>query len=494
MVVFAPRYCTGKIIMKLLPGYYASSLLFLFLLLILLQTSISAEDIELFRIRILNRAGGPVEVSSDKGVSFTRVGMVTDAAITTVEGFLAAKYAASGTIAAIAVHGLRIKTGGMMSDARNENRIISILPVEFHAEPAKFGGHIAGNSGIMTNIPAGTSIFRNLSPLTGNQVYLQKSGSLINLPYNYHPQINDRILIIVAHLNRIPNEIIFENRKDGIVEARYDNRKEIIAIVRHPVTGIGRFDATGYTGVGAINTNHPGVITISTSPLNGGEFGPSKQETRGGFQIVPATHALSLDISPQYMVIAPLDRQTELEGTAPLFNGCIGLASDIANEKSRYYADMRSEKSDWSSLPAIVGKNDYALSQGKGNIRHMAYLRLSFPSHQEGWVKMQIQESAKEYLNNSRVIAIKDRYIIDSDLISLSMNKISKNRVEYVNLYMDGEFRGVSNQPPYSFVFKTSDFPKGEHHMEMNAIDYSGKIIASETSMIYIKQVNERKR
>ncbi|MHB1456978.1 MAG: hypothetical protein ACYC0V_08700 [Armatimonadota bacterium] len=441
----------------------------------------------MFRIRILNRAGGHIEVSADKGINYHRVGMVTKAAITTAQGFLAAKYTDNGTIAATAVHGLRIKTGGTTSGTRYENRIISILPSEFHVEPAKFGGHAARSSGIMTNISAGTSIFRNLAPFTGNQVCLEKSGLLTKLPHDYTPQVNDRFVIIVTLPDKLPNEIVFENRKDGIVEAHYGNRKEIIAVVKQPVTGVGRFDATGYTGIGAINTNHPGVITISTAPLNGGEFGSSKQETRGGFQIVPFKHALTLGISAQLMVVAPVEKGKELEGTPPLFNSCIGLASDSINAQTSYYADMKTETSDWEPFPALVGKKDNALSKNSvGAVKHMAYLRIHFPSYKHEWILSQIQKSTTDYMNNSRIAANKQKSIIQSNLVSLSMDGTYRNNTEYVNLYLDGVFRGVSNQAPYGFIFNASDFSPGEHYMEMNAIDANGRVILSKNSTFYI--------
>ena len=468
--------------MKLISKYIIC--IFLLLQLFLLQQPVrSADNSELFRIKILNRPGGRIEVSSDKGMNYSRVGMVTDAAITTAEGFLAAKYAANGTIAATAVHGLRIKTSGATSGSRYENRIISILPIEFHTEPERFGGHVAGNSGIMTNIPAGTSIFRNLAPFAGNQVYLQKSGILSKLPFDYSPEINDSLVIIVSLPDVMPNEIIFENRKDGTVEARYGDRKEVIATVKQPVTGIGRFDATGYTGVGAINTNHGGVITVSTAPLNGGEFGPSKLETRGGFQIVPSKHASTLNISPQLMIVAPVDADKQLEGSSPLFCGCIGLAFDSSDERTCFYADMKTDTSDWLPLPSLVGKYDDALI-GPG--KRMAYLRLRLPVYTKKWVVSQIQKSTTDYLNISRMNAAKKNQIINDNIISLSMDKIFKNNAEYVNLYLDGEFRGVSNQPPYGFIFRASDFSPGEHYMEMNAVDFNGKVISSQNKIFYI--------
>ena len=67
--------------------------------------------------------------------------------------------------------------------------LINILPREFAQTPNLFGGHVSGLSGIYTNIPVGTSIFRELSPLVGNPVFLENGsdGDLQPLPLNYIP-------------------------------------------------------------------------------------------------------------------------------------------------------------------------------------------------------------------------------------------------------------------------------------------------------------------
>ncbi|MHB1000200.1 MAG: Ig-like domain-containing protein [Armatimonadota bacterium] len=460
-------------------------LLVFLIITIFVPSAYAAENLELFRIRILNSDGGPIEVSSDKGSSYLRVGSVTHAATTSKEGFLASIYANPGTVAVTAVHGIRIKVAGNKSLSRAENRVISIIPKEFDTTPKGFGGHIAGSSGICTDIPAGTGIFRNLAPFAGNPVYLDTHGSLIPLPDGYNPKQGDVIVIIVNIPSPYPKEIIFENRKGGSVEVIYADKREKIAIVEQPVKGTGRFDATGYTGIGRINTNHTGVVTVSTASLNGGEIGSTK-ETRGGFQIVPSNHARSLDISPQIMIVAPVSPSTHLEGTEPIFSKYIGLIYDPSDEKRNFNVKIKTVSSDWIPIPEIIGKRDNSLVSLPGSGESVTFIKLIFPEITTDWVVGQIQRSYQEHINLSKQQAAKNGTLITDESITLSMSKSGMKNISYVNLYIDGSFRGVSNNPPYVFTINATALSPGEHHAELRAVDNGGNLLDKITKNFFI--------
>ena len=102
----------------------------------------------------------------------------------------------------------------------------------------------------------------------GNPVFVERGHQLVALPEDYIPIDGETFVIVVKRPRRMPSEIDFENRAGGEVIAKFpDGTSEAIAHVDRPVTGVGRYDATTFTGVGAINTNHGGVITISTAPV-----------------------------------------------------------------------------------------------------------------------------------------------------------------------------------------------------------------------------------
>ncbi|MGQ9579893.1 MAG: hypothetical protein ACUVT8_02985 [Armatimonadota bacterium] len=287
---------------------------------------------EVYRIRIENVSSGLVQVSLDRGRTYWTVGQVIHPANARIIGFAAASYTPAGTIAAIATHGIRIKTGQLTRTSGKSQMplIFSVVPHQFAKLPHMYGGHIPRSSGILTNIDAGHSIFRNQSPYVGNPVFIERGGNLEPLPEDYLPAVGDVFVINVEKPDGAPHWIEFENKTNGKVTAHFDDGRafEIAKVVR-PVRGIGRYDGTTYTGTGAINTNHGGVITIATAPgMPSATKEGGAKETRGGFMIQPIRHATEQhEFSPQVMVIAPPDNSDKrLEGVAPLFRNCINLA------------------------------------------------------------------------------------------------------------------------------------------------------------------------
>src|SRR5579875_658128 len=85
-------------------------------------------DTEVFRIRIVNAADGAIQVSDDGGERWQLVGRVTAPATQSLMGYLASGYAPPSTVAATAVHGLRIRVGDLTSAYP---LMINILPEEF---------------------------------------------------------------------------------------------------------------------------------------------------------------------------------------------------------------------------------------------------------------------------------------------------------------------------------------------------------------------------
>lgn len=381
--------------------YSLRNILLVSLLIISCTSAYSSETRELYRIRIINIGYGTISVSADGGNSYFPVGRVTRPAVESIKGYTASIYADPSTVAAIAVHAIRIK----ISDTRESeegSRIFSILPREFTKATKGFGGHIAGLSGICTDIPTGTAIFRNLAPFVGNPVYRLVGERMVSLSEGYTPTKGDVFIIVVNIPCRYPREITFENKPGGKVEAAYSDGTDIIARVESPVRGVGRFDATGYTGVGRINTNHTGVLTISTAPIAKGEKDGGPVETRGGFMIQPSRHAKTSVNPAQVLVVAPISKSAPwLEGMPPLFAGYIGLADDPQNVENSFRVDMKAAFSDWIPLTAFVGRKDNAfmnLPSGAGKLTH---IRIRFPVISAEWIKSQLERCNREYLETN---------------------------------------------------------------------------------------------
>lgn len=441
-----------------------------------LSTHLSASEndlTEMYRIRVTNCVDGAVQVSLDEGKSYVTVGRVTCPASKCIQGFAASGYAADGRVTATAVHAIRIKSG--MNGGVPQ--VFSIIPREFAKPSNAFEtGEVAGDSGIYTDIPAGTAIFRNLSPLVGNPVFLEKGEILRPLPSGYVPSLSDTLVIVAQAHDRQPIEVIIENRKGGPVRAVYPDQEETIAVVERPVLGIGRFDATEYTGVGCINTNHPGVITVSTAPLL---IKGKNGEPRGGFQILPSKHAVRIGYIPQYMVVAPPTADSPcLEGMPLLFSEYVGLAYDPFSPKNSFRVDVQVGDGDWRPLPVLVGKHDDALTDIEG--KSVTRIRLRFPERSSVWLRRQLSIAADDYLST--------RYggkPPASGVLSFSPPGRDLRDVRFASLYVDGEFRGINGNSPYSFSVDAGKLSVGEHCVEIRASDDSGAAVSSAKHWFY---------
>ncbi len=357
--------------------------------------------VEAWRIRIQNFAEGPIEVSTDRGQTWTLVGRVSVPATESLMGYLAAGYAPIGTVAATAVHGIRIRLGDTASSYPS---MINIVPKEFAVTPNYFGGHIAGSSGIYTNIPSGVGIFRELAPYVGSPTYLVKNGQLVPLTSSYVPQIGDTLMILSKRRANELKSIVFENRTGGAVTATYaDGTSEVVTHVVKPVLGVGRFDGTSYTGVGAVNTNHTCVITIGTAPVSDSKLMEGDgDERRGGFQIEPYYHNTQTEEegAPQVMVIGQDHAQLPtLEGRAPLFYGGITLAWSPNDPAHSWICDVQTALTGdkWLPMPTMVGDQDNAIAQ-----RGITAFRLHRDIGDSDliWLRKDIAEVNKNYQSN----------------------------------------------------------------------------------------------
>ena len=445
---------------------------------IILIAGHATADQELYRIRVVNSVSGPVEVSADGGKTYLKVGKVTRPATSSSRGYAASVYAVPGTVAATAVHSIRIKTAGVKECSRNASKVISIVPLEFAQSPTGFGGFTSDSSAICTDIPTGQAIFRNLSSFVGNRVFRQAGGELMPLADGFVPQAGDGLIVIVTLPERYPETITIENRADGKVEVVYPDGKKTIAKVERPVRGVGRFDATGYTGVGRINTNHTGVLTISTAPIARGAKDGGPVETRGGFMIQPSRHAKLAQEIAQVMIVAPISVGW-LEGAPPLFSGHFGLHHDPADETKSFLVDARKKGADWSPLPQVVGVHGDALAS-------LTDFRIRFPGLTPEWVKSQLAKCSSAYNEVCRARAIKSGSLVSGNL-TLELPPKGLEGVRLVNLYVDGQFRGATNARPYVFSLNTDAMSKGEHSAELRAVDGSGTTIRQLKKVFFVQ-------
>ena len=318
----------------------------------------SGAPVEVFRLRIINTAGGTIEASRDAGASWISVGRVV-APVTRVnpKGFTASKWAAASAVCATAVNAIHIKVANNPETGRG--MIFSLVPAGI-VTGAALGRSL---SSVVTDIPGGEGIFGGgLSPTINSPVALERDGLSAPLVADYAPAEGDALVIIARAPVRPVAELIFENKFGGIITLRYaDGEEKPIGTVLRPVIGIGRFPGTVDAAAGRVRANHAGVIDISTSPLG----------MVGGFQIIPRGHAGSPEMSyvvstTQWMVVGPISAlDPSWEGIAPLFAGFLApdyRPDDITGRHddwmqrllSRCLVQARVKSGPWQNMPRIV--------------------------------------------------------------------------------------------------------------------------------------------
>ena len=461
--------------------------------------------VELHRLRLSNRRGGPIEVSTDSGRTWRTIGRVVRPATSTAEGHIAAEYAPPGTVAAVAVHGLRMRISaddGML----HAPRLLSIVPREFVGDfkLAGYGGVVAGASGIGTDIPAGASIFRGLAPLTGNPIYFEESsGRFIPLPGTFLPTGKGETFLIPVWIpKRRLAQVIFENRTGGKVTVTWDDGKtEVPCYVLSPVFGVGRFDGTAYTGVGRLNTAHTGVITVSTAPIDGGLPEGVGRERRGGFQISPAWHnsRCAEAGAPMVMTVGYLNdagrpdhHLRSLEGVAPLFKDQVCLAGQAP------VADCAIDGGPWEPIPTLLGSDPDALAAAGLNAhfhaeglartcsKGMTALRIRLPHLTPQTSEKMAGIAHTEYKKLRLAAAKSGEARIVNGILALTATPPNAGEIAYVRLLVDGRPRGFTNVQPFTLSWDTTTFPDGEYVVEAQALDQNGAILDTSARRVYV--------
>jgi hypothetical protein len=334
--------------------------------------------------------------------------------------------------------------------------------------PKGFGGQIPGQAGILTDIKAGTSIFKDLSPTLGSKVFLKMDDKLYELPPSYTLEEGEELVIIVEE-RELPREIIFENKEGGNVYLFKEGKREVIAQVRKALMGIGRFDGTEFTGIGKLNTVHPGAITVSTVQGGANKFDFTLS---GGFQIVPFYEELPsyIPTSPSYIIVS------SSPGSHPLFDGTIGIW-DWRGQGFKVEVSWDGMK--WEEIPNLKGKIDdissYLSKQSKGKYKNvMKYIKISFP---QGDLKSKIKEVLRE------IITKRDKIVRGKLDIEI---RIRGEGASIVELRIDGRLRGIKNFAPFVFSIDTTGLVDGEHIIEVVAKDINGDVLASQKEMLYV--------
>ncbi|MBC7328675.1 hypothetical protein H5T87_11290 [bacterium] len=419
---------------------------------------------DLYWISLENKQDGMIKVSLNQGLSWVTIGKVLKPGHGSVKGFLASKWGKRGTVVAASSYAIHIKV--------SESEVISILSKEMESLPKDFGGQQPGDAGILTDIRAGTLLFKDLAPLVGSKVCLRESSALKELPDSFSLQGGEELYIIVEP-REFPQGIVIENKMGGNVYLIKEGKRQVVGKVEKPLTGIGRFDGTEFTGIGRINTVHPGAITVSTVPAGAKSFDINLS---GGFQIVPIENAKEgyFASSPPYLIVSPLEG--EIAGSYPLFDGTIGLWDFGGNG---FRVEVSWNGNEWEEIPLLKGKIDdlasYLNKSTKGKYRTaFSYIGIIFP-------RIDITKAIKEVLKGK----IMEEMRIVRGKLDIEV-RLEGEGAKIVDLKIDGKLRAVKNYYPFVFTIDLSDLSEGEHIVEVSAKDENGDVLASKKQKIYV--------
>jgi hypothetical protein len=465
------------------------------------------KSVELYRLRITNRKEGAIQVSTDAGASWRLIGRVIIPATGAAEGYLAAEYARPGTVAATAVHGHRIRVSAP-DPSLHDPLVISIDPREYADQadlPDSYGGHRPGVSGIYTDIPAGTSIFRDLAPITGNPVYIEaESGRLLPLPPGFQPTGRGDVLVIPVLSPKNPLvQVIFQNHGGGDVIGTFaDGTSRRLTQVIQPVSGIGRFDGTSYTGVGRLNTAHTGVITVSTAPIDDAIPEGQGRERRGGFQIEPAWHNAQTEEAGAPMVMAlgtfGTPRHRDLEGRPPLFRDMVSLGESQGNADTSALVEMSVDDGPWEPLPAATGYVADLFTaagltrywQANGQTRTAAHgvtaFRLTLPHRDPVEAAQTATVIADAFDRQEFASAEAGSMPIVQGTLYVNANPANAAGVSMARLSVEGQVRGFSNVAPFTLNWDTRVVPDGEYLVEAEALNEDGAVLSATRERVYV--------
>jgi hypothetical protein len=460
---------------------------------------------ETHRLRIVNRVHGAISVSTDSGKSWQLIGRVLVPATTVVSGYIAAEYADPGTVAAIAVHGHRIRVSA--SDASlHAPLILSLDPKEYAGKVPNsgYGGHRPGSAGIYTNIGAGISLFRELAPHVGNPVLHENpdSGRVTPLSNRFSPNGAGEIILIPVWVpTDALTEVIFPNKAGESVKATFASglTRDLMQVTK-TVQGVGRFDGTAYTGVGRLNTAHTGVITVCSAPVDGALPEGVGKERRGGFQISPAWHNSRCEEAGAPMVMTlgefGVPRHKDAEGKAPLFRDAVSLG-DLTDTDSAI-VDVAIDGGNWEPFPIITGLRLDAFTgpgltkiwreRGAKRVAKQGVtafrLRLATPS-------LARSEEAKRravnaYLANRRKAVKRGELSEVSGIISVEANAENRTGVAWARLIVEGKSKGFTNAPPFTLSWDTRTAEDGEYLIETESLDSNGAVIATAQHRVFV--------
>jgi Big-like domain-containing protein len=449
-------------------------LLALCLLLPLRPASAAQNDSgELYRIRIMNQVGGPVEVSADRGGLWEQVGKVTRAAVAAAIASNVITAAPTSTVAGVTPEQVLIR----LPASKGQPRSLRILAT----------GETANNASIATDIPSRGALFRYFAPPIGSQVTLDRDGGAEPLPADYLPRLGDRLLIRVSEpAAGDPPTLTIENKVGGeVVLMATGGIPQVLARVKQPVRGIGRYAGTERCASGSVLSWSPTAVLVSTAGRVRKVDGDGQPvEERGGFVIQPAEPALQGGTHPASQLL--LEALPEGQ-TRPVVSSFFVLPAPLSTgdplDSRPTRVEVRIDNGEWEPLPDLRGPMDEAdtvkaLRQALGGgesiklgITHIRFLFGALDEDRfERLVRLAITPESEKVQRGRATISA----------------RVMGEGITYVTFYLDGALAKVTNKQPFVWEWDTTRVANGEHLIEIRGLDQNGATVTSALSKVIV--------
>jgi hypothetical protein len=455
------------------------------------------------RVRVGNRKGGAIEVSLDGGQNWATVGRVVKPATDTGPGFTALAGAAPGTVAAIGVDGLTVRTDRAPAKAdRPETRIIRLAPA----------GGVATALAIGTDVPRGRAIFGSLSPVLGSEVFLETpTGGSRPLPGGYIPQTGDHLLIVASVPVTAPAMLVIENREGGqVLSVSPTGDETAVGRVRQPLRGVARYPAAAGATCGGVVSHHLGGLLVATTPAHAAE--------PGGFLIQPGTGSAAG--KPEEGSVLVVDRLTGAGSPLALPISLSPTDGSLAGETR---VEARLDGGPWEPLPAVGGAAPTALTAEALSKQFAAQGTPRQLSDGVTHLRLILAPPTRERLRADLARATGQKPLVVADLPSRSPAAPLRSRpagrtppkvavvektpaktarkatktlrvvatiqgqgIAYVMFYVDGRIRKMTNTPPFIWLWDTRTTPNGVHSLEIRGADTNGRILTTQTQQVTV--------
>lgn len=409
-----------------------------------------------------------MDVSSDGGISWLRIGSVTKPATAAGSSSKLLSIAEPASVAGAAPNYLLVHLGAA-ADRAASLRIGA-------------AGHPETASAAITDIAPSSPLFRSIAPPPGSRFRLVRDGALTDPPTGYTPRLDDMwVMLVDLAPEGSVSTLTIENSPGGSAVFQVTGGlPRLVGKVRQPLRGIGRYAGTELGSAGDLLMWTPVTILVSTSG-GGSEAGVEK---RGGFIIQPAEPALEGATHAASQVLIEAVASEGGPPIAALFGLPLPLSGSDALDVARPRVEIRVDGGEWRAMPALAGPISEdgfpaalrsALSAAAPIERGITHFRLIAPAPSKEALARRLLLAAATPVGEPQI-----------GIVTVAAN-VTDAEVAYVRFKLDGEQTLLTNLPPFNWRWDTTSVPNGEHLIEIEGLNKSLAVVSRASARVRVE-------